>query len=115
MATNVLTKYETNAGAIHPIVLKPVTFSAAGDPPAGAVTQSVKVQISKSKRAYGIKPRMLVLSRTQGTGELSFKTISYLPVLTPTDFNAADAQVGQTIVVGTITWTIVGRTEEDFN
>lgn len=115
MPANVRTKYETNAGAIHPIVLKPDTASAAGTPPAGAVTQSIKAKVSKSTRAYGLRPRGLTLSRTLGTAPDTFTKTTFLPVLTEANFNAAAAAIGATILVGTTSWTVVAKRPEDFN
>lgn len=115
MPANVRTKYETNAGAIHPILLKPDTASAAGAPPAGAVTQNIKAKVTKSTRAYGLRPRGLTLSRTLGTAPDTFTKTTFLPVLTEARFNEAAAAIGATVTVGTTAWVVVGKRAEDFN
>ncbi len=115
MPANTRTKYETDGNAIHPITMKPKTFAAAGTPPAGSVTQNIKVQISKSTRAYGIKPRGCTLSRTLGTAPDTFTKTTFLPVLTPAAFDTAAFAIGASITIDSIAWVVVGRRAEDFN
>lgn len=115
MAANVRTRYETDAGDIHPIILRPETYTVAGTPPAGLPTQNIKAMVSKSKQAYGLRPRGLNMGRTVGTAPDTFTKTRFLPILTPTDFALPGNQVGSSITIGGIAWIVIGRQGEDFN
>lgn len=115
MPANIRTKYETDDGDIHPIILKPATYTVAGAPPTGAVTQNIKAMVSKGKRMYGIRPRGLTLGRTVGTDPDTFTKTRFLPILTPADFALAGNQIGSTITIGGVAWVVIGRNAEDTN
>ena len=115
MPANIKTRYETDGGDIHPITMKPATYTVAGTPPSGTPTQNIKVQISKSSRSYGLKPRGLTLSRTLGTAPDTFTKSAFLPILTPADFALPGNQNGSSITIGGVIWIVVGRRGEDYN
>lgn len=114
MPANVRTKYEADGGTIYSLTLKPPTAAAAGAAPTGAVTSPIKAKVSKSKKEFGIRPRGVTLSRTLGTAPDTFTKTSFLPVLTATAFASATFALGATVQVDGISWTIVGRSPEDY-
>lgn len=115
MVANVRTKYEADAGQIHAIVLKPPTAAVAGAAPAAAVNQNIKVQVNKSTRSYGLKPRGVTLSRTLGTAPDTFTTRRFLPCLTPAAFASPAFALGAAVTISAVAWVIVGRRAEDYN
>lgn len=115
MPANTRTLYQADDEEVYPIRMKPETFAVAGTPPAGPATQKLKVQISKSTRSYGLKPRGVTLARTIGTAPETFTKSRFLPVLTPAAFETAAFADGATITIGAIAWTVVGRRSEDYN
>lgn len=83
-----LTKYESDTGEIHPIIIDDATTTAVGTPPAGAVTNNIKAKVSRSKREFGLRPRGLRLGRRLGTAPDTFIKYAFCPILTPTAFAA---------------------------
>lgn len=114
MPAKTRTKYETNDAEIHAILMSPDFAAKAGTAPAGAVTSPIKVKISKSNRAYGIRPRGVTLARTVGTAPDTFTKSTFLPVLTPTAFNSATFALDAKITIGGTEWTVVGKRGEDY-
>lgn len=114
MAARTRTKYEADEGDIYAIILSPDYAAKAGAAPAGTVTSPIKAKVSKSSRAYGIRPRGVTLSRTIGTAPDTFNKTTFLPVLTPSAFSSATFALGATITIGSTTWTIVGKRPEDY-
>lgn len=108
------TKYEADDASIYAVKLTPDYAAKAGTAPTGAVTSPIKVKVSKSTKAYGIKPRGVSLSRTLGTAPDTFTKSAFLPVLTPSAFASPAFALGATVVIGVNTWTIVGKRGEDY-
>jgi hypothetical protein len=108
------TKYESDSGDIHPLRISPTVLGAAGTPPTGAVSNSIKVKVSKTNRSYGIRPRGVRLSRTVGTDPDTFKRYKFIPVLTPTAFNGASFALNGTVSINSVVWTITGKVPEDY-
>jgi len=107
-------KYEDDFGDIHPIRLRAETLAAAGAQPQGAVTSSIRAQITKTNREFGLRPRMVSLSRTEGEGDAAVKITTKIPVLTATAFAGAAFQIGAEVAVDGETYTVVGRSPEDY-
>lgn len=63
-----VTKYEANNGDIHPIRVMPATLAAnlgvVNAAPAGAVDVNLYARVGKSKREYGIGPRIAYVQFT---------------------------------------------------
>jgi hypothetical protein len=114
MPANTRTKYESDDAAIYALTLTPDYAAKAGTPPTGAVTSPIKAKVSKSTRAFGIKPRGVTLSRTLGTAPDTFTKTAFLPVLTPAAFGSAGFALGATITIGSTAWTVVGKRSEDY-
>lgn len=114
MVANAVVKYESNSGQIYQLSLNPDRAAAAGTEPTGGVTSDIKAKVSKSNREFGIRPRGVRLSRVVGTAPDTFRKYSFLPVLTPVAFATADFQLGATITIGGVVWTVVVRIGEDF-
>lgn len=114
MVAKVTSKYEDEAGDIHPIFLTPDSLAAAGAVPAGALTSQVKAKVSKSKREFGLGPRGVRISRTFGTAPDTFKKSRFIPVLTASAFGVTPFIVGATITYQGAAWTVTGTQPEDY-
>lgn len=108
------TKYESDLGSIHRILLSPDYAAQAGTPPTGAVDNDIRPKVSKNNNEFGIRPRGVRLSRTVGTAPDTFKKYAFLAVLTPTAFNGATFNPGATVTIGTTAYTVVARVPEDY-
>jgi hypothetical protein len=106
-------KYEADNGEIYQIRLGAATLAAAGAPPAGAVSSSIRVKVSKSNREFGLRPRGVVLSRPQNPGPTDKIFRKFLPVLTPAAYNSAGFANQASITVGGVVWTVINRINED--
>jgi len=115
------TKYKADGGTIHPIRVRQATFAAIqGTEPTGDVSSNVRAKISKSKREFGLRPRMVLIARTRGAGDDTFTEYATLPVLDPDDFNSVNGGwvQGSNLSYKGQTWEIVARypqTPEDLN
>lgn len=114
MAVKTTVKYESNSGSLHSLLLDPDRASEAGTEPTGTEVSKIKAQISKTNKEFGLRPRGVRLARTIGTAPDTFKKYTFLPVLTPAEFNSATFALGATITIGTTNWVIVGAVEEDY-
>lgn len=88
------TKYETNAGAVHPIRAQPETLAAViagvtNAAPAGPVTNGISARVSNGNREFGLKPRGVTLEWTGAIPEGYSGDPIYIPALTPAFYNAA--------------------------
>lgn len=108
-------KYENDDGGIHTIRLSAARGAVAGTPPAGAVTEDVSVQVSRGAREYGLRPRGVVLTRLIGTAPDQFTRRSFLPVLTKTAYESEAFAKEKTLTIGSVTWTIADKKDEDEN
>lgn len=108
--------YEADGGAIHSIRLDDSLVAAGvGNPaPAGPATSPINAKISKSKREFGIRPRIARLARTQTTGASPGRKYRSLPVLTEDAWEGTAFQKGATVTLGTIAWRVIERWGEDY-
>lgn len=64
----ILSRYQADNGAIHPIRLQPETLAASigtvNVAPTGTVTVGLRAKVSKTKRAYGLGPRTVTVRFT---------------------------------------------------
>lgn len=107
-------KYEADSGLIHPIRMDSLRYAAAGTPPNGESSSSIKAEIGKSNREFGLRPRGVTLGRTLGTAPDTFVRYSFLPVLRAADFVDATFAAGATITIDSVVWTIISKQNEDF-
>lgn len=114
MVARLDTKYESDAGTIHRLLLSPDFGAAAGTAPTGAIDSEVRPKITKGNTEFGLRPRGVRLSVTVGTSPNTFKKYAFLPVLTPTAFGSATFALGATVSVGGVDYTVVGRLPEDY-
>ena len=114
MAILTSTSYESDSGDIHKITLSDERTTVAGTAPTGAINSDIKVKVSKGNKEFGIRPRMVQLSRVVGTGEDAARLYSNLPVLTPADFDSAAFAIGAEITIGGVIWTIISKSPEDY-
>lgn len=114
MPARVRTKYESDDSEVYAIVLSPDFAAKAGTAPTGTVTSPIKAKVTKSSRAYGIRPRGVTLSRTLGTAPDTFTKTTFLPVLTPSAFASATFALGASITIGSTAWTVVSKRGEDY-
>lgn len=74
-------RYEADYGAgtaIHPIRIQPETAelvlnSVTNDPPVGAITNPISVQVSRGRRSLGLHPRFVSIAFT-GTPPAEYST-----------------------------------------
>lgn len=107
-------KYEDDSGEIHPIRLRAETLAAAGAVPAGAVTSSIRAQITKTNREFGLRPRMVSLSRTEGEGDAAQRITAKIPVLQAATFEGATFAIGASVTYDGQTWTVTSKLPEDY-
>ena len=111
----VRSRYESNAGNIHPIRVQPETIAAeigsANAAPAAGVDVAISAKVSGGRRELGLIARKVRLAFTAappaGYAEDSIVTI---PILTPAVFNAI--AVGQTGTYQGVAVEVVGTTPE---
>lgn len=114
MATKTRSRYQSDSGTIHAILLTAPVAAVAGTAPSGAVDSDIKAKVSKTNREYGIRPRLVVLAQTVGTGANSFTKYARIPVLTPTDFASGTFQLGASVAYNGGSWTVASRLGEDY-
>jgi len=114
MAVKSVVKYEANSGSIHSLLLSADRASEAGTEPSGNVNSKIKAQMSKTNKEFGLRPRGVRLARVIGTEPDTFKKYTFLPVLTPTEWNSATFQNGATITIGSTNWEVVAAVAEDY-
>lgn len=105
-------KYKSDSGRIHPIRIRQATYTAVqGTEPTGDINDEIPAKISRSKRAFGLRPRGVVIARTRGAGDDTFTEYARLPVLDPEDFNSATGGwvTESKISYKGATWEIVAR------
>lgn len=114
MAAFIDTLYLSDNAVKHPIRLTPGYAAVAGSPPPSPATSSIKAKVTKSNREFGIRPRRVILSRTIGTGDNTFRKYAQLPVLTITAFNSDTFALGATVQIDGVSYEIVSKQNEDF-
>lgn len=82
----------------------------AGAVIAGATTQGFHVKVSKTRRAYGLEPRHLVIKRVVGIIPDDRAYYSKVPICTEAAF-AAVAQ-GDVVLINGINWTVDQKVAE---
>lgn len=108
-------KYKSDSGQIHPIRLRQATYSTVqGTEPTGDINNEIPAKISRSKRAFGLRPRGVVIARTRGAGDDTFTEYARLPVLDPEDFNSATGGwvTESNVSYKGVQWEIVARFSE---
>ena len=109
-------KYETNQGAIIQVRVDEELDGVTGTEPAGAVTLGIHGIINGNRsREFGVHPRGVRLQRTRGTGEDTFRSYKFIPVLTQADLDGAGFAEGDTITISSIDWTVSDQVEESRN
>lgn len=108
------TKYESDTGSIHRILLTPAYAASAGTPPAGAVDSDIRPKVSKTNGEFGLRPRGVNLSRTVGTAPDTFKKYAFLPVLSAVAFAGNTFAPGATVSIDGVDWKVVTREPEDY-
>lgn len=106
-----LSKYETDDGTVLPIRVQFETLTVAdnAEPDGGADGPFVKV--SGSRRAYGVHPRKITLSRSVGSDDYgSAKAYARVVMLTSAAYDAA--VIGSTVPYAGVDWVIVSKTNE---
>lgn len=64
-------KYETDAGSIFNVILDDNTGvdTFIGTIPTGSYTENMTIRVTKNNKEVGIRPRMVLLTRTIASGE----------------------------------------------
>lgn len=104
-------KYESDAGDIHPIRISSGYEAAAGAEPSGEINNDIKVKVTKTNREHGLRPRLVVVSRTVGTGDNTFKRYARIPMLTEAAYDAFAVPIS----INGLSYTdLVSKQPEDF-
>lgn len=114
MVARTRTKYQSDLGSIHRILLTPTFAAAAGAAPTGDVDNDIKPKVSKTNKEHGLRPRGVTLSLTLGTAPNTFVKYAFLPVLTETAYNSTAFSPEATVSIGGTDWTVVSRRPEDY-
>lgn len=120
MATFEHKRYEADAGTIHPIRLASAfnTITPANTDPTGGINSPIKVKVSKSNRAHGIRPRGVTIAReltiTVGSETYSHFLYKFVPILTKAKWDGTDFREGATVVYNGANYVVVGRSAEDY-
>lgn len=96
--------YESDRATSYKIRLDSDQATLAGAVLAGTTTEGFHVKVNKSRRAFGLNPRHLVLKRitAPAQGEQSFFT--QLAICTEAAFAAISE--GSTVTVNGVTWSV---------
>ena len=107
-------KYKADSGTIHPIrVGADIAAIAANSEPSGEIMDGAPtVKVSKTVREFGIKPRHLVLFREFGTPPDIVRKYKIFPIFDLGQFTDPAFNIGTTIKLGTVTWTILDKKRE---
>lgn len=111
----VRSRYESDAGNIHPIRVQPETVAAsigsANAAPVGTVDVPISAKVSGGRRELGLIARRVRLAFTAGAPtDYAEDSIVSIPILTPAVFNAI--AVGQTGTYLGLGVEVVGKTPE---
>lgn len=76
-------RYEADAGTIHPIRIQPETAAALGNTaPTGAITSSISAVVSLTRRQKGLRPRYVSVKFTGALPDgYEAGTIYKIPIL----------------------------------
>lgn len=76
--------------------------------PSGAITNTIPVHISQSRREFGLRPRLARMARTVGTSPNQFTEYVTIPIATPGPVApGGNYDVGSTINYNGVTYTVV--------
>lgn len=105
-------KYETDSGDIHNIRIQPETVFDENLEPTGGATASSYVRVTGSRRAYGIKARILVLSRQVGDAANYNGATVYARIPVLKKASVAALIVGSTVTYQSVAWVVVAVSPE---
>lgn len=77
---------------------------------AGATTQGFHVKVSKTRRAYGLEPRHLVIKRVVGVIPDDRAYYSKVPICTDAAFDAIS--LGDIVLINGINWSVDQKVSE---
>ena len=105
------TKYESNAGTIHPIRLQPETVAAyENEAPTGAINSPISAVVSLTRRQRGLRPRYISVVLTAAKPDYKAGTIYKIPILSATKF--AEIEVGEAGTYLGVAAEVVGKEDE---
>lgn len=114
MANRVKTKYEADNSKIHRLYLNSDDAAKAGTEPTADIDDDIIAKVSKGNREFGLRPRGVRLSRLAGTAPDQFYRYKFLPLRSKADYTSSTYAKGQTVTIGTVTWTIDSKVPEDY-
>ena len=112
-------KYEFDSGAIGLIqVSKAKGAVASNTVPTAAVDTKLRASMSKNKGEAGVKPRYVSLTRTINvtapTPAFDVVKTSTLAILSKSVFDGATFDVGKTVTINSIVWTVADKFPESY-
>ena len=109
-------KYETNSGLVVFLRIETAAVSVVGTAPAGDPDINIHGIVNGNRsREFGIHPRGVSLFRERGTGNDTFKSYKFLPVLTQAALDGGGFDIGDSISIGGTSWTVGDQVGEDLN
>lgn len=112
MAAVVQTTYTADNGTdIYRMRLSQEDFDAQPTTPTDTPTRKMYAKISRSSKAFGIKPRTVTLARTIGTAPDTAEKYKKLAVSTLADWTTI-TDTDSTLTIGGQTWRVVGGENE---
>lgn len=112
MASRFRVKYQSNFGSIHQMLITPEMANVVGTEPPGAVDSPLKAKVTRSRNAYGLKPRTVTASIQRGTTPFVYSERIVVPVLTNAEWIGPSFADDSTVNYKGEAWTIVGRSPE---
>lgn len=105
-------KYQLKNSQIMLIRMSDEEAAATSPEPTGAVTLPAHVQNSGSRRAFGVHPRGIILSREVGTAPDTFNKTKFLALLTEAAIGSTGYTVGSTITIDGTAWEVKSEVPE---
>lgn len=113
MAKYVISNYESDAGSVHPIRVRPSTLTAQVDTPPANATDSDYFSATPSKRKYGRFARGWSLYRViAADANNNLIRRKFVPCLVANDWKDASRQVNDKITIDAVEWTIGNHVAE---
>lgn len=110
------TKYETNNTTVISIRTDDELVGLMGTVPAADIDLNIHGIVNGNRsREFGVHPRGVTLARTVGTAPDTFKKYKFLPVLTQSDLSGGSFDIGSTITISTVAWTVQDQVNESLN
>lgn len=104
--------YTDNDGDTHFCRVGTKAFAAGGFTTGSSPSSKIPAKVSKNNKEFGLRPRMLAISRPANPGPTEKVYRQRIPIATQSLWNAST--VGSTIGYGGETWVVDDQIPEDY-